>query len=78
MSQRTTKPRATRTATPVADGIAVHCAHSAIVAVKTLKPHPRNPNRHGQDQIDIFAKVVKALGWRAPIVVSDWRQDRSG
>jgi DNA modification methylase len=35
-----------------------------------LKPHPRNPNTHPKEQIDIFAKIVRATGWRSPIVVS--------
>ena len=59
-----------KTKHPTADGIPVHCAYTTIGKVSSLKPHPRNPNHHGQSQIEIFAKVVKALGWRAPIVVS--------
>lgn len=54
----------------LADGIPVFCAHTKLAKVSALKPHPRNPNRHPQTQIEIFAKVVKALGWRMPIVVS--------
>ena len=53
-----------------ADQIPVFCAFTKIVKTTSLKPHPKNPNRHPQAQIEIFAKVVKALGWRAPIVVS--------
>jgi len=54
----------------LASGIPVYCAHTSIAKVAELRPHPRNPNRHPQEQIEIFAKVVRALGWRNPIVVS--------
>nr|WP_226894907.1 ParB N-terminal domain-containing protein [Luteolibacter marinus] len=36
----------------------------------TLTDHPRNPNRHGQRQIELLAKVIRHQGWRNPIVVS--------
>lgn len=52
------------------DQIPVFCAHSKIAKTTSLRPNPRNPNHHPQAQIEIFAKVIKALGWRAPIVVS--------
>jgi ParB-like chromosome segregation protein Spo0J len=54
----------------VADSIPVFCAHSAIVDVATLVPNPRNPNKHPDSQIDILSRVIKAQGWRSPIVVS--------
>ena len=50
--------------------IAVHCAYKEMCSPAVLRPHPKNPNFHSSEQIEIFAKVVKALGWRAPIVVS--------
>jgi hypothetical protein len=50
--------------------IAVHCAHAAIVDWSTLKPHPRNPNRHPTEQIALLAKNIRALGWRHPVIVS--------
>ena len=53
------------------DEIKVHCAHSDIVAVKDLKPNPKNPNRHPENQIEILAKVIQAQGWRQPIKVSN-------
>ena len=53
-----------------ADRIPVNCAFTKVVKTTSLKPHPSNPNHHPQAQIEIFAKVVQALGWRAPIVVS--------
>ncbi len=53
-----------------ADGIAVHCAHDALVKTNELKPHPKNPNQHPKEQIQAFAKIIQTLGWRQAIVVS--------
>lgn len=36
----------------------------------TLVAHPRNPNLHGQRQIDMLARIIRHQGWRNPIVVS--------
>jgi len=46
------------------------CAFAAMVSTASLKPHPRNPNKHNGDQIDLLAKNIAAFGWRRPIVVS--------
>lgn len=58
-----------KTPDPAAD-IPVHCAHAAIVDWSTLRPHPRNPNRHPSEQIALLAKNIRALGWRHPVIVS--------
>lgn len=42
-----------------------------MVAVDELKPNPRNPNTHSQDQVARLASVIKHQGWRAPVVVSN-------
>ena len=55
---------------PKADFLEVHCAHSAIEPVGNLKPHPRNPNRHSEEQIELLARIIKAQGWRKPITIS--------
>lgn len=49
----------------------VHCKYDKLVAVKDIKPNPKNPNIHPKQQIDLLAKVLKETGWRAPIVVSN-------
>jgi len=33
--------------------------------------NPRNPNTHGDSQIALLAKIIRAQGWRAPITVSN-------
>jgi len=50
--------------------IAVHCAHDRMVDIVELVPNPRNPNRHGDKQVALLAKIIRHQGWRAPIVVS--------
>jgi ParB-like chromosome segregation protein Spo0J len=55
---------------PNASGVKVHCAHGRMVDVTTLIPNPRNPNKHGDKQIALLAKIIRHQGWRAPITVS--------
>jgi ParB-like chromosome segregation protein Spo0J len=52
------------------DTPAVHCQHSAMVKIEDLRPHPRNPNKHGDEQVALLAKNIRHLGWRHPILVS--------
>jgi len=54
----------------VIDGIPVYCAVDKIVDIEKIVPNPRNPNQHGDSQIELLAKIIKAQGWRAPITVS--------
>lgn len=51
-------------------GIAVHCAFDEFADVVTLQPNPRNPNKHGDKQVAMLAKIIRHQGWRAPVVVS--------
>jgi hypothetical protein len=53
-----------------ASGIPVHCSFDRIVDLIEVIPHPRNPNKHPEKQIQLLAKIIKHQGWRAPIVVS--------
>jgi ParB-like chromosome segregation protein Spo0J len=53
-----------------ASGIPVHCRGCEIVDIADLKPYPGNPNKHGDEQIALLAKIIKARGWRHPIIVS--------
>jgi ParB-like chromosome segregation protein Spo0J len=50
--------------------ILIHCAHDELADITTLVPNPRNPNQHGNKQIELLAKIIKNQGWRAPITVS--------
>jgi len=48
----------------------VHCLHHKLVPIKELNPHPKNRNKHPEDQIERLAKILQYQGIRAPIVVS--------
>ena len=50
--------------------IPIHCARDRLADVTAIIANPRNPNRHGDKQIALLAKIIKHQGWRAPIVVS--------
>jgi len=56
---------------PTADGVPVHCAHTAIVPLDTLRPYPRNAKQHPADQIAALAKLIRHHGWRYPITISN-------
>lgn len=49
----------------------INCAYDEIVAIKKLKPSPRNPNRHSKEQIIRLAEILKYQGFRSPITVSN-------
>jgi len=52
--------------------IKINCAFDKMVHVDELIPNPRNPNRHSIEQVEYFARVVRARGiWRSAIVVSN-------
>ena len=54
----------------MAGDIPVFCAFDKIVPLEELKPNPKNPNRHPEDQVELLAKVIEAQGWRQPVKVS--------
>ena len=50
--------------------VPVYCAHDKIVPVGEVKPNPKNPNQHPEEQIELLAKIIRTQGWRAPVTVS--------
>jgi hypothetical protein len=48
----------------------IHCKYDSLVECNSLKPHPKNRNKHPEDQVDRLAKILNYQGLRAPIVVS--------
>ncbi len=48
----------------------VRCAFTRLADVAALKPNPRNPNQHPEEQLRIFWKIVQHQGIRRPAVVS--------
>ncbi len=51
--------------------IPIFCSYIKIVPIDQLKPNPKNPNIHSDQQIEKLAKIIKAHGWRHPITVSN-------
>jgi len=51
-------------------GIKVYCRYDEAVDIDRITGHPRNPNKHGDDQIALLAKIIRHSGWRNPICVS--------
>ncbi len=48
----------------------IHCKYDQLLNPKDLKNHPKNRNKHGQDQIERLAELYEYQGIRHPIVVS--------
>lgn len=68
MNEKTYNGTPPREVTP--DGFKVYCAYDEIVEIDSLKPNPRNPNRHPEAQVKMLARIIGEQGWRAPITVS--------
>lgn len=51
--------------------IKIYCKHDELIDPKKLKNHPKNRNKHGQDQIDRLSELYKYHGIRHPIIVSN-------
>lgn len=49
----------------------IHCSYDEIIELKALKPHPKNPNKHSEEQILRLAKIISYQGIRRPIRVSN-------
>jgi DNA modification methylase len=59
-----------KTDTSEASGIQVHCRDCEIVDLADLVPYPGNPNKHSDEQVALLAKIIRARGWRHPVIVS--------
>lgn len=49
----------------------VRCALDKLVPLSELKPHPKNRNKHPEDQIKRLADILTYQGWRYPVKVSN-------
>ena len=50
--------------------VKIDCSYDELVPLELLVPHPRNNNRHPEDQINRLAKIIELTAWRNPIIVS--------
>lgn len=49
----------------------IHCQYSVMISIQELKLHPKNRNKHPDDQISRLAAILKYQGWRYPVKVSN-------
>lgn len=49
-----------------------------LVPIGDLKPDPRNPRRHGREQVRAIARSIEAFGFNAPILVDKQKQIIAG
>jgi len=50
--------------------IEIYCKYDELIDPKKLMDNPKNPNKHGSDQIERLADLYKYHGVRHPIIVS--------
>jgi len=55
----------------IADGVKVYCNHDELLSINELIPHPKNPNQHPEEQIELLSKIIQKNGWRERIVISN-------
>lgn len=48
----------------------IYCKYDQLIDPKKIKNHPKNRNKHGQDQVDRLSELYKYHGIRHPIIVS--------
>jgi len=48
----------------------IHCLFDNLIDPKSIKDHPKNRNKHGNDQIERLAELYKYHGVRHPIIIS--------
>lgn len=56
---------------PKNDAPQIQCAYDKFVATAELKPNPRNPNLHSEEQVRRLSELIRHHGWRHPITVSN-------
>lgn len=49
----------------------VHCAHTKMMEISSIKVNPKNPNMHSKEQIELLASLISWHGWRVPITISE-------
>jgi len=48
----------------------VHCLFDELKKISEIKLHPKNPNRHSEDQVKRLAEILKYQGFRYPVKIS--------
>lgn len=50
--------------------IKINCSYTELKDALHLVPHPKNPNKHTKDQVDLLARLITFYGFRHPIIIS--------
>jgi hypothetical protein len=50
----------------------IHCRYDRMIPIHELKDHPKNRNKHSDEQIERLAKLYEYHGIRHPIIVSEF------
>jgi len=70
MNGQTEKENSQTSKTKSSDKIEIKCEYTKLVPISQLKPHPKNPNKHSQAQIERLCELIKYQGIRVPCIVS--------
>jgi hypothetical protein len=49
----------------------IHCRYDRMIPIHELKDHPKNRNKHSDEQIERLAKLYEYHGIRHPIIISE-------
>lgn len=49
----------------------IHCAYKELIPIAEMRPHPKNRNKHPDDQIERLAAIIAYQGLRSPLKVSN-------
>ena len=50
----------------------IRCAHTEVWSIEKLlsRLNPKNPNKHPEQQLRLYGKIIENTGWRRAVVVS--------
>jgi len=48
----------------------IRCLYDKLIPIQDIKPHPKNRNKHPEEQIKRLAQILEYQGWRYPVKVS--------
>lgn len=51
--------------------VKIRCTFDKLVLISDLLPHPKNRNKHPEDQLIRLSQILEYQGWRYPVKVSN-------
>lgn len=49
----------------------INCEYKKLIPIGDARVHPRNRNKHPDEQIARLAQIIEYQGWRHPIIISN-------